>query len=231
MPHDTPLLKRAYNLGLKTVANFEGLSLETIAYYEKHLNEIPAALARGFIVPPKFALLADLGIITVPDDYNHRTALATFLKKNRKKFHSVNDDINDVNFPNPSRSLNPGDKLRVRAFKQIVEGTTTPDERMEFLRSQKAVFTGAQGACLVFEQKHDQLPWDYWYVSFDEPDRLYESADGDRQVLRLLASLGVGFYLVLGHLKGVWDTSNALLCFTEVSDDLIAMGPLHNAVA
>ncbi|MBI2482467.1 MAG: hypothetical protein HYV76_02825, partial [Candidatus Vogelbacteria bacterium] len=29
----------------------------------------------------KFALLADLGIITVPDDYDHATALAKFLEK------------------------------------------------------------------------------------------------------------------------------------------------------
>ena len=35
----------------------------------------------------KFALLVDLGIITVPDDYDHATALKTFFEKNGKKFY------------------------------------------------------------------------------------------------------------------------------------------------
>lgn len=46
----TPLLRRAYNLGLKAVPNFEGLPAEVIAYYEQHLDQIPQALARGFVI-------------------------------------------------------------------------------------------------------------------------------------------------------------------------------------
>ena len=46
----------------------------------------------------KFSLLVDLGIITVPNDYDHATALDKFLKKNRKKFYGINDNITiDVN--------------------------------------------------------------------------------------------------------------------------------------
>lgn len=71
----------------------------------------------------KFALLVDLGIITVPDDYDHKTALKTFGKKNRKKFYYYEEAITDQNFPNPTRILKPGDKLRVRVFQQIVGGT------------------------------------------------------------------------------------------------------------
>jgi hypothetical protein len=51
----------------------------------------------------KFALLVDLGIITVPDDYVHDKRLTTFGKQNRKKFYYYNDEINDKNFPNPTR--------------------------------------------------------------------------------------------------------------------------------
>src|SRR5207244_1674639 len=85
----------------------------------------------------KFAELADLGIITVPDDYDHATQLDKFMKANRKKFYDVNKNITDANFPNPSRVLKPGDKLRVRVFEQIVGGTTTSDECMKFLVEQK----------------------------------------------------------------------------------------------
>jgi len=49
---NTPLVKRAYNLGLKAVPNFaEVLSEGQIAYYEEHLDELQAALRRGFIIP------------------------------------------------------------------------------------------------------------------------------------------------------------------------------------
>jgi hypothetical protein len=98
----------------------------------------------------KFGLFADLGIITVPDDYDHATWLALFSKKNRKKFYFYNDNITDVNFPNPTRILKPGDKFYVRAFKQVVPGNTTSEERMTFLKTQKAIHTGAQGISLVW---------------------------------------------------------------------------------
>jgi len=48
---DTPLIKRAYNLGLKAVPNFTTLSEDEIAFYEGNLDQLPVAVARGFIVP------------------------------------------------------------------------------------------------------------------------------------------------------------------------------------
>lgn len=51
----TPSLKRAYNLGLKAVPNFEQLPAKVVEYYEQHLDEIPAALKRGFIILPQKA--------------------------------------------------------------------------------------------------------------------------------------------------------------------------------
>lgn len=47
----TPLMKRAYNLGLKAVPNFEVLSEEEIEYYERHLDQLPLAIRRGFVLP------------------------------------------------------------------------------------------------------------------------------------------------------------------------------------
>ncbi|MBU6321697.1 MAG: hypothetical protein KGI78_03115 [Patescibacteria group bacterium] len=76
----TPLLKRAYNLGLKAVPNFEALPAAVIEYYEQHLDLIPQALARGFVVeapagdeqkplkpsPAPKPLLAHVGTIEAP---------------------------------------------------------------------------------------------------------------------------------------------------------------------
>lgn len=164
----------------------------------------------------KFALLVDLGIITVPDDYVHDKQLTTFGKQNRKKFYYYNDEITDKNFPNPTRVLKPGDKLRVRAFKQVVGGTTTSEERMAFLATQKAIHTGAQGASLVFDQKRDQLPKGKWYASFDEKDRLWADADGDHRVPSVYCYSGGDFGFRLGSFEDVWSDGSAFLCFCDV---------------
>lgn len=162
----------------------------------------------------KFALLVDLGIITVPDDYVHEKWLTIFGKQNRKKFYYYNNNITDKNFPNPTRILKPGDKLRVRAFRQVVDGTTTSEERMAFLATQKAIHTGAQGASLVFDQKRDQLPKGKWYASFDEPDRLW-CAGGYHKVPGVSADLDGDFGFYFGDFEDVWDDVNAFLCFCD----------------
>jgi hypothetical protein len=164
----------------------------------------------------KFALLVNLGTITVPDDYDHATWLALFGKKNRQKFYYYNDAITDPNFSKPSRILKPGDKLRVRAFKQIVPGTTTSEERMAFLATQKAVHTGAQGASFVFEQKRDQLPKGFWYASFDEKECLWRDAGGYHRVPGVIAYSDGGFGFNLGGFEGVWNDDHAFLCFCDI---------------
>jgi hypothetical protein len=164
----------------------------------------------------KFALLVDIGIITVPDDYVHEKRLTTFGKQNRKKFYCYNNKITDKNFPNPTRVLKPGDKLRVRAFKQVVGGKTTSEERMAFLATQKAIHTGAQGASLVFDQKRDQLPKGKWYASFDEKDRLWTDAGGSHRVPLMGCYSDSDFRFDLGVFELVWYGVYAFLCFCDV---------------
>lgn len=164
----------------------------------------------------KFGLLVDLGIMTVPADYVHATQLTTFgEKKSRKRFYYYNDAITDANFPNPTRVLKPGDKLRVRAFQQIIEGTTTSEERMAFLATQKAIHTGAQGASLVFEQMRAKLPKGKWYASFDEKERLLY-ADGYHRVPGVDAGSDGAFGFDLGRFEYVWCQFSAFLCFCDV---------------
>jgi hypothetical protein len=63
---DTPLLRRAYNLGLKAVPNFEVLSPEQIEYYEQHLGELQAAIRRGFVLPTREAGVTEFARAAVP---------------------------------------------------------------------------------------------------------------------------------------------------------------------
>ncbi|MBI4155623.1 MAG: hypothetical protein HY507_00110 [Candidatus Zambryskibacteria bacterium] len=205
-------------------ANLQFLSPEVVKHYLEHKDQIPFALARGFTVAPnpleKFALLADLGIITVKADYVHGKQISSFLEKYPKMFYDYDKNITDANFPRPSRILKPGDKLWVRAYKQIVGGTTTSEERMTFLETQNvAIYTGAQGSSLVFEQKRDQLPKGFWYASFDKEERLWKDSDGNRGVPGVHADLNGDFNWSLGYLEGVWDVNRAFFGFCDLSSE------------
>ena len=164
----------------------------------------------------KFALLVDLGIITVPDDYAHEKWLTTFREQNHKKFFYYDKAITDAKFPNPTRILKPGNKFCVRAFKQVVGGTTTSEERMAFLATQKAVHTSAQGVSLVFDQKRDQLPKGKRYASFDEKDHLWTDADDHHRVSDVYCHSDGYFNFYLGNFEDVWDVSHAFLCFCDI---------------
>lgn len=162
----------------------------------------------------KFVLLADLGIITVPDDYDHATALAKFDARNRDKFESYASKITDRNFPNPTRVLMSGDKLRVRAFVHWIGDTTTVEERMAFLATQKAIHTGAQGLALVFEQKRNNLPKGRWYCSYDEMER-FLVIRGDHWVPSMWFS-DCDYSFGCTCFEDIAGKHIAFLCFTEV---------------
>ncbi len=164
----------------------------------------------------KFVLFVDLGIITVPDDYMHKSRLTTFYGLNQDRFLLYQDEITDVNFPYPSRILKPGNKFRLRAFREIVPGRTTLNMRLGFLATQKAIYTGAQGLSLVFDQKRDQLPRAKWYVSFDVKERLL-AQDHNYHGVPLLGVRGDGaFLLTLDHFECLSGNNNIFLCFTEM---------------
>ncbi len=167
----------------------------------------------------KFSVLADLGIITVPDDYVHETWLDTYRKYNQNKFHCYNTEITDKNFPNPTRVLSPGDRLRVQVFQQVASGTTTSEERLIFLYIQKAIHTGAQGVSLVFDQKRDQLPEGISdLLSFDEKDRLWANYYGHHMIPCVLCYPDSNFWFTLTRFDSVLGDKDAFLCFTEVEE-------------
>lgn len=167
----------------------------------------------------KFVLLADLGEIVIPDDFNHKTWLASFKKKNyQENFEYYNGEITDINFSNPTRVLKPGDKFHLRIFEKAMPGNITSEECLEFLATQKTIYTGAQGASLVWEQKRDQLPKGYWYCSFDEKERLYKNQIGDHKMPYIDAAYDEGFEFSLSSFENDLDEDVALLCFNEITE-------------
>lgn len=161
------------------------------------------------IIKEKFCLFLDLGIITVPDN----TSLASFKKKNRKKFKGYDDYITDKNFGKATIQPRPGQRLHVKVFKQVVSGSTTSEERLAFYKSQNALLIGAQGISLIFEQKREDLPMGYWYLSLDEKEALWEDADGYHRVPGVDRYSGGGWRFSLGCFESKWDDNQCLLCF------------------
>jgi hypothetical protein len=214
-----------YERLFKLQAKINDLILERKRNPETLIEELNGLYQRSLETPaPKFALFVDLGVITVPRNYDHATQLVKFHEKHqggkKKSFYFYNNDITDKNFPNPSRILKPSDKLSVRVFQQDVGGTTTSKERMDFLATQNAVHTGAQGLSLVFEQKCNQLPKGKSYASFDEPDRLWKDCGGYRRVPGLDRSSGGVWSLHLGNFffESDWSENHCFLCLCDLLD-------------
>lgn len=163
----------------------------------------------------KFGVFADLGIIEVPADYNHSTYLEQFRQRNRTAFRGYNHKIKDANFPNPSRVLKAGEKFSVKLFVRVGHGTTLADDHIDFLDKNGAVYTGAQGSGIVFEQKRDLLPKGRSCMSFDRPDRLFAD-DGCHKMTAIGVSFDEGYFFSLTSFTGVWLTGGAFLGFFEI---------------
>ncbi|KKU34665.1 MAG: hypothetical protein UX49_C0038G0005 [Candidatus Wolfebacteria bacterium GW2011_GWC2_46_275] len=147
----------------------------------------------------KFTLLADLGIITIPNDYTPTTAWTGMI------------------FPNPSHVLEPGDELLVRAYKQVLPGTRTSKECMAFLEEQEEgnVLLGVQGTVLA-ETMRLQLPKGFSYYSFDWKKYL-PFFEGFHYVPALRAETGGEYRHNLGIFERRWlSDRDALLGFSRL---------------
>ena len=144
----------------------------------------------------KFGLLADLGMIEVPADYQPVT------------------EFRGMSFPNPSRVLKPGDRLWVRAHKQTAPGTTTSEERLAFLKSIGSHLVGPQGIEVIYPKRR-QLPDGYWYSSFDEKERLPLDAERHHRVPRVFRDFEYDFHRHLGYFEDPWYDFNAFLSFCD----------------
>ena len=190
------------------------ITLDHIEWFNHISKETRDSYTAGFVLPggrvigvapkpeppaqplEKFGLLADLGIITVPADYKPVTEFA------------------GMSFANPTRVLKPGDKLWVRAHKQIVDGTTTSEEHLAYLATLHSYLVGAQGIEIV-EPYRRKLPKGFWYTSFDVEERLPLDVARDLRVPGVLRDSFHDFGRGLGDFEVVWLGSDAVLSFCD----------------
>src|SRR3989344_7322656 len=100
-------------------------------------------------VAPRFSLLSTFQI-TIPEDYDHATQLASFSKENREKFYSYNNSITDVNYAGVTNKLTPGKTYEVKIFG--ITQRVPSEDCLAFLKTQTAVLVGAQGISVVWQQ-------------------------------------------------------------------------------
>lgn len=167
--------------------------------------------------PRRFWPMSDLGAIVVPKNYDS-VYLARFSKRNSRRFWRYDKNLAQENFAIPSRILRPGERLRVKAFRQLLPPFASYERRMRFLQKQKALYLGAQGAALVFEQKRSKLQKGFWYVSLDKEERLWRGQDGCYRVPALNACMSGRYAFDLKNIHELWDEHSVLLCFYEEGD-------------
>lgn len=116
--------------------------------------------------------------LTVPNDYNHSTWLDSFMAYNKIGRYEDSNYITDKNFSNVTTKLQPGKTYLVKIF--VVAGKSNfifdYEKCMEFLKSQNAIFTGAQGLTLAWKLYPNEF-WDGIYtVSLDEKNALFSDS-------------------------------------------------------
>jgi len=175
---------------------------------------------------PRYSVWADLGIIIVPNDYEHRTRLDLFSERFSQDFECGFDiGIADKNFPLASSYFDPGKKYLVRIMKQVTPGRTPHGERMAFLKTMGAVFPGIRGLSLVWELKKDMLKdlalQTFHLVSLDWETVLWHKPGEGIQMPGILfnskqAGGNCQFYMSSFDYRDKRDADEMFLCFTEV---------------
>ena len=169
-----------------------------------------------------FALLQDLGVITIPFRYVHETCVSDFLMKHGAHFDYVNNNISDDNFSHPTRILKPGEKFHVRAWRQS-EGLNAkifPSVCIDFMNAtdSQSCLLGVQGATVVFDQRREYLPKGRCYSSFDMPDNLVVGPDARRRFPGVDACWNNRFHFNLTPFDRECFSAGAFLSYHQVSD-------------
>jgi len=184
-------------------AKLAGLQIDTLS-----------KVRTGQITLEKFYLIKTISV-TVPQDYDHATCLASFREKDQKKFYGYNYNITDVNFAKVTTQLVPGKTYAVKIFGIHAGETATSEECLAVYREVKAFLVGAQGVAVAWETNHQNLPKDRWCASFDEKEKLPFSI-GFRRVPGVHTGLDDGVDFHLRFFESALDDRDCLLCFCEV---------------
>jgi hypothetical protein len=156
--------------------------------------------------PKKYLEQVEVWEITIPANYVRDTRLDWFSTTYRDSFHFYSTRINEKNFPGAIIGFESGQKILVRVFR--LKKPVSTNGCLVFLRNHGAILTGAQGATLVWEQKREQVPKGFCYLSFDAALSDYK----ERPVLERCSDGIFKFRAVSSEF--FWSAGDRLLCFS-----------------
>lgn len=168
------------------------------------------------IVDKRFKFVKEFKI-TVPNDYNHVTQLATFAERCKRRLNYYANDATDINFAKTTDKLVPGKTYRVKIF--AVSQSIQSQDALSLIASQKGIFTGIQGASLVYQLEKEELPTSKWYISFDKKDALWVDSNGDCRISDTYLYLDGDINFNLSCFEKNINVGNYILCFCEFNEN------------
>ena len=200
----------------KTVPMDKGGMQRLLGNGGKFKEDAIVSLVRHSIADIRFELLT-LFELTVPKGYDHNTQLATFLKfayKESGRFDFCSGNITDTNYFKTTHKLIPGKTYFVKIFG--IKNSVTSDDCMAFLKSQRAIFVGAQGISLARQLKKEQFLTTKRTVSFDKKKALWTDDKGYHRMPVMAKSDGY-WEFSLSCFEHELDSYYSLLCFSDLS--------------
>lgn len=186
-------------------------------------NEInsadPEQLINKTTLPPLIQS-ADLGIVTVPDDYDPASYLALFKARYQDQLSEYDDRITDNNFPSV---LKPRDNFKVLIFRKSESSENnriTSSAIFKYLRSVRAVLASIQGACLVWEQKKEELARDRGYIAVGEIKNLWLDQHRFHRLPYLMSHQSGRLTIDLGFFENGGWIGYSFFCFLPVTAKL-----------
>lgn len=123
-------------------------------------------------------------MLRVPDDHDPNNHLVDFRNRFGKDFedyyfqqnHSLDPNITDSNFSNPSHRLEPGRTYKVD-FLQISGHSDGNFVTYMMERTYKPLLVGIQGLAILYQESRSSLPLG-WVISLDQENRLWRGPEG-----------------------------------------------------
>ncbi len=145
----------------------------------------------------------------IPIDYVHSQQLASFVKTYKPKAFFISNQLTDSNFSMVTDRLVPQGNYIWRIYS--ITRKVSSSECLNFLRSRRSLFVGAQGLSYLWQRAGQKLPLNRWIIALDEREALFKDACGNICVPALLRDSVDKLEYEFGSLKCDWDNSHCLL--------------------
>lgn len=200
----------------QSVLGFDERMIREVINSPKHAEIMRRAVTSGVLFDERFELVDTLRIV-VPEDYDSSKCFASIILKYPRAFYYYHNAISDKNYAKATVKLNPGEKIKVGVYQ--IKKMATFEDCMAKLCLERAMFVGAQGLALIWEQKRDELPKGRFHIlSFDEEKALWKDSSGAYQLPYINRGSDNAFKFSLDSSEHALSAGHYFLCFQGDSE-------------